>query len=164
MDPLVLRGSAERNFDDLDADEDGYLTRNDYLALAHLRIQRAGVRADSPEGEAVVEAFLNTWDTHVSALDADRDGRISREEYVESFQALVRTGALEGVLHPMFRATFDLADHDRDGELTAEEFRLLWTRDDGLTAAFRSADADGDGRITFEEYARLRQGILVGDL
>ncbi|NUP02480.1 MAG: hypothetical protein HOW71_13890 [Nonomuraea sp.] len=164
MDPLVLRGSAERNFEDLDADGDGFLTRNDYVALAHLRLQKTGVRADTAEGEAVVEAFLNTWDTHVSALDADHDGQIGREEYVESFLALVRTGALEGVLRPMFRATFDLADHDGDGELTAEEFRTLWSRDDGLSAAFDRADADGDGRISFEEYARLRQGILVGDL
>ncbi|MFF0861524.1 EF-hand domain-containing protein [Nonomuraea sp. NPDC050227] len=164
MDPVLLRGSAERNFDDLDTDGDGFLTKDDYLALARHRIRRAGARPDSPEGEKVVAAFLDTWDVHVHALDADHDGRISREEYVESFQALVRTGALDGVLNPMFRATFDLADHDGDGELTAAEFRTLWNRDDGLSAAFQRADADGDGRISFEEYARLRRGLLVGEL
>ncbi|MEV4400522.1 EF-hand domain-containing protein [Nonomuraea sp. NPDC049607] len=164
MDPVLLRDSAERNFDDLDTDGDGFLTRDDYVALARHRIHRAGARPDTPEAKKVVEAFVDAWDTHVHALDADRDGRISREEYVESFQALVRTGALDGVLNPMSRATFDLADHDGDGELTVEEFRTLWIREDGLSAAFDRADADGDGRITFEEYARLRRGLLVGEL
>lgn len=157
-----FRESAERNFQDLDADGDGFLTRYDYLALAQRRLELTGVRADSPEAEAVVNAFLNAWDTHARALDTDRDGRISKEEYVKSFESLVRTGALEAVLAPITRATFAVADRDKDGWITMEDFRTVWNRaDTDLAAAFSRVDADGDGRISFEEYARARQGLLI---
>jgi calcium-binding protein CML len=165
MSQPSYRESAERNFNDLDTDGDGFLTRYDYMALAQQRLQQTGVRPDSPDGEAVVEAFLNAWDTHVRALDTDRDGEISKEEYVRSFEMLVRTGALEAVLAPISRATFTVADRDGDGRISAEEFRSLWTHPGtDLGAAFDRADADGDGRISFEEFARARQGLLTGQI
>ncbi|MGW0803205.1 EF-hand domain-containing protein [Nonomuraea sp. NPDC002799] len=159
-----FRESAERNFNDLDADGDGFLTRYDYMALAQRRLDQTGVGAEAPEGEAIIDAFLNAWDTHVHALDTDRDGRISRQEYVRSFETLARTGALERVLTPISRATFAAADRDEDGRITAEEFGSVWSRPGtDLAAVFAQVDADGDGRITFEEYARARQGLLIGD-
>ncbi|MFG1701605.1 EF-hand domain-containing protein [Nonomuraea sp. M3C6] len=159
-----FRESAERNFNDLDADGDGFLTRYDYMALAQRRLEQTGVPADTPEGEAVVDAFLNAWDTHARALDTDRDGQISKEEYVQSFETLVRTGALEAVLAPISQATFAVADRDNDGWISIEEFRSVWNRPGtDLAAAFSRVDADGDGRISFEEYARARQGLLIGD-
>ena len=84
-----FRESAERNFNDLDADGDGFLTRYDYMALAQQRLEQTGVPAETPEGEAVVDAFLNAWDTHARALDTDRDGQISKEEYARARQGLL---------------------------------------------------------------------------
>ncbi|GAA3553855.1 EF-hand domain-containing protein [Nonomuraea rosea] len=159
-----FRESAERNFNDLDTDGDGFLTRYDYMALAQRRLGQTGVRADTPEGESVVDAFLNAWDIHARALDTDRDGRISKEEYVSSFETLVRTGTLDTVLTPISRATFAAADRDRDGWITAEEFGAVWNRPrTDLTTAFARADADRDGRISFEEFARARHDLLIGD-
>ncbi|UBU16509.1 EF-hand domain-containing protein [Nonomuraea gerenzanensis] len=164
MSQPSFRESAERNFDDLDADGDGFLTRYDYLALARQRLQQTGVRPDTPDGEALVEAFLNAWDTHARTLDTDRDGEISKEEYVRSFEMLVSTGALQAVLAPISRATFTAADRDGDGWISAEEFRSLWSQPGtGLTAAFARADSDGDGRISYEEFARARHGLLIGE-
>lgn len=163
MSQQGFRESAEHNFNDLDTDGDGFLTRYDYMALAQRRLEQSGVPAGTPEGEAVVEAFLNAWNTHVRALDADRDGRISREEYIRSFESLVRGGDLEAVLTPISEATFALIDRDRDGWITAEEFASVWSRPGtDLTAVFTRADADGDGRISFEEFARARHGLLTG--
>ncbi|WP_043632019.1 EF-hand domain-containing protein [Nonomuraea candida] len=165
MSPITFRQSAERNFDDLDTDGDGFLTRYDYMALAQRRLEQTGLRPDSPEGEAVIDAHLSAWDTHARGLDADRDGQISRDEYVRSFDLLARMGVLETVLEPISRATFAAADRDGDGAISAEEFGLLWDRPGtDLTGAFTRADADGDGRITFEEFARARFGLLMGEV
>ncbi|SEG85567.1 calcium-binding protein CML [Nonomuraea solani] len=154
--------SAERNFHDLDTDGDGFLTRYDYMALAQRRLTQTGVPAETPEGEAVVDAYLNAWDVHARALDTDRDGRISLSEYIGSFETLVLTGTLDKVLEPICRATFDAADRDGDGRITAAEFRSVWSRaGTDLTAAFGRADADGDGLISYEEYARARHGLLI---
>ncbi|TMR92290.1 EF-hand domain-containing protein [Nonomuraea basaltis] len=164
MSQQGFRESAERNFNDLDTDGDGFLTSYDYMALAQRRLKQAGVSAETPEGEAVVDAFLNAWDTHVRALDADHDGRISKEEYVLSFESLVRSGDLGAVLAPISRATFALIDHDGDGWITAEEFGSVWSRPGtDLTTAFARADADGDGLISVEEYVRARHGLLIGE-
>lgn len=165
MSQPSFRASAEHNFNDLDADGDGYLTRYDYMALAQQRLERGGVHVESPEGEAVIDAFLRAWDTHARALDTDRDGRISKAEYVRSFETLARTGALEAVLSPISKATFTVADRDGDGWISAAEFSALWSRSGtDLTSAFARADADGDGRISLEEYARARHGLLIGDI
>ncbi|WP_049564406.1 EF-hand domain-containing protein [Nonomuraea sp. SBT364] len=163
-DGNVLRRCAERNFNDLDTDGDGALTRNDYLALAERRCATAGVTVDSPIGRSVAEAYLSTWESHARSMDLDHDEHITKEEYVRSFESMVRSGTMSQVLAPMFRATFDLADRDGDGALAAEEFRTLWSRPgDDLAAAFQEADADGDGRITYEEYADVRRRLLVGE-
>ncbi|MEO3871366.1 EF-hand domain-containing protein [Nonomuraea sp. B12E4] len=158
-----FRASAERNFDDLDTDRDGLLTRYDYMALAQRRLEQTGAPADTPEGEAVVDAFLNAWDIHARALDTDRDGRITKEEYVRSFESLARAGALDTVLTPISLATFGAADRDGDGRITAEEFGAVWSRPGtDLGTAFSMVDADGDGRISAEEYARARRRLLIG--
>ncbi|SDJ16793.1 EF hand [Nonomuraea jiangxiensis] len=160
-----FRASAERNFDDLDTDRDGFLTRYDYMALAQRRLEQTGMPADTPEGDAVVDAFLNAWDSHVHALDTDRDSRISKEEYVRSFDSLVRAGTLDTVLAPISRATFAAADRDSDGWITAKEFSALWSRSGtDLGTAFTEVDADGDGRISVEEFVRARQALLIGDV
>ncbi|MFB4292602.1 EF-hand domain-containing protein [Nonomuraea sp. ATR24] len=163
-DGNVLRRCAERNFKDLDTDGDGALTRDDYVALAERRCTAAGVAPDSPQGRSVVEAYAATWASHARAMDLDHDEQITLDEYVRSFESMVRSGTMSQVLAPMFRATFELADRDGDGALAAEEFRALWSRPaDGLAAAFQEADADGDGRISYEEYADVRHRLLVGD-
>jgi hypothetical protein len=63
-------------------------------------------------------------------LDADRDGRVSREEYVASFAA-----------------GFDRKDADKDGLLTPTEHRH--------TGSFRYGDEDKDGRLTRDEYLKF---------
>ncbi|CAL4930674.1 unnamed protein product [Urochloa decumbens] len=95
-------------------------------------------------------------------LDADRDGRISRDD-LKSFYASAGTTAAGGrfVDDDDLAAMIAAADADLDGFVQYDEFeRLLAGRAAGAAAAagrsamedaFRLMDRDGDGKVGFED-------------
>lgn len=79
------------------------------------------------------------WDWLAARYDADKNGRITREEF---------QGPAD---------LFDRLDRDRDGVLTADDFdwsdRSPFLRQVGITGQwFRWIDANSNGRITREEW------------
>lgn len=95
-------------------------------------------------------------------LDADRDGRISRED-LKSFYAAAGPDAGERFDDDDLAAMIAAADADRDGFVQYDEFeRLLADRTAAAAAggagrrsamedAFRLMDRDGDGKVGFED-------------
>ncbi|MER7703338.1 oxygenase MpaB family protein [Kitasatospora sp. NPDC097605] len=142
----------------LDQTGDGWLTARDLQAMAHNVCWQLELPED---GEArVYAAFEAWWEQLRTSMDADGDGRISREEYVAATLAgCDRDPAyLEGGLLPALRAVFAAADTDGDGLLDFAEYRVLF---DGrrvhpaeLSHGFRQLDTDGDGVITAAEFLR----------
>ncbi|MFE7559240.1 oxygenase MpaB family protein [Kitasatospora sp. NPDC057500] len=142
----------------LDQTGDGWLTARDLQAMAHNVCWRLEL---SEDGEArVYAAFEEWWEQLRAGMDADGDGRISREEYIGATLAgCDRDPAyLEGGMLPALRAVFAAADADGDGLLDFAEYRVLF---DGrrlhpaeLSHGFRQLDTDGDGVITAAEFLR----------
>ena len=91
-------------------------------------------------------------------LDADRDGRISRED-LKFFYAAAGPAAGERFDDDDLAAMIAAADADRDGFVQYDEFeRLLAGRAAGgagrrsaMEDAFRLMDRDGDGKVGFED-------------
>ncbi|KAF8683914.1 hypothetical protein HU200_044859 [Digitaria exilis] len=97
-------------------------------------------------------------------LDADRDGRISRED-LKSFYATAGTTAGERVDDDDLAAMIAAADADRDGFVQYDEFERLLAgraradahaaggagRRSAMEDAFRLMDRDGDGKVGFED-------------
>lgn len=89
-------------------------------------------------------------------LDADRDGRISRDD-LKSFYATANTtggAASDDDIAAMIAA----ADADRDGFVQYHEFEGLLGRSStkgaatsAMEDAFRLMDRDGDGKVGFED-------------
>lgn len=86
--------------------------------------------------------------------DADRDGRITRDE--------MRAAA---------RERFDRVDGNRDGAVTLEEWQAYaateWGRRGGeervtqrRAAMFRGADQNADGRLSFEEASVMPEAMF----
>ncbi|WP_459647017.1 oxygenase MpaB family protein [Kitasatospora sp. Ki12] len=140
----------------LDQTGDGWVTVHDLRAMAHnvcwqLELDEAG--------EARVHgAFEGWWEQLRAAMDADGDGRVSREEFVAATLAgCDRDEAyLEQGLLPALRAVFTAADTDGSGFLEFDEYRVVFggprVHPAELSHGFRQLDADGDGRITREEF------------
>ncbi|PKU82931.1 Calmodulin-1 [Dendrobium catenatum] len=75
-------------------------------------------------------------------IDADRDGRISRDDLRSFFSRF--PAASDDVIAAMISA----ADADRNGFVEFEEFESVLGM---MDEAFRMMDRDGDGRVGFED-------------
>lgn len=97
-------------------------------------------------------------------LDADRDGRISRED-LKSFYAAAGPAAGDRFDDDDLAAMIAAADADRDGFVQYDEFERLLAgraaaaaaaaggagRRSAMEGAFRLMDRDGDGKVGFQD-------------
>jgi Ca2+-binding EF-hand superfamily protein len=84
---------------------------------------------------------------HFDAIDADRNGQLSRTE-ITAWTDKVREQARARVL-----AQFKAADVNGDGQLSREEARAGTPQ---LYEHFEFVDANGDGQVSLAELAQLR--------
>ncbi len=151
-------------FDYLDRDGNGVLTEADHVLMGQGVAHGLGHGPGSPEEHAVIDAYLRIWrDLHLP-MDADGDGRISREEFIASTSALADDAVrADEVLGGLAERIADLADRDGDGELDLEEYTaFIRGQAPGLSPeevgeAFGHLDRDGDGRLT---RAELRAAVI----
>jgi Ca2+-binding EF-hand superfamily protein len=157
-----------RAFEFLDTDEDGLVTRDDLLALGTRLLGRFGEPPTSPKARHLAEAFERFWQTLVSHLDADHDGRITPEEYRAGIDAAYIDGPhFEQMFRPGIEAVAHLCDTDGDGRIGPAEFRLVHeafgVEAPETEAAFRQLDTDGDGSLTVTEFVHAASDFYVGN-
>lgn len=147
IDLEAARAAAEQRFRNADADGDGLISEQEFLAVDPRSLRPDGDRhkrrrADSPhvrpEGSAERQRLARQQ--RFEAGDSDGDGVLSAEEYAALPEANRRQGQ---------QRLFAGLDDDQDGMLTPEEFPNPARRLEGL-------DADGDGQISRDEFARRR--------
>lgn len=88
-------------------------------------------------------------------FDSNKDGKISREEYMAVLRALKKEGIRTEV-----EKIFQVADLDGDGFIDFKEFVEVHKKGGGvktmdIQSAFRAFDLDGDGRINAEELMEM---------
>ncbi|MFI9360041.1 oxygenase MpaB family protein [Kitasatospora sp. NPDC053057] len=152
------RGSRVDRFfrEVLDQTGDGFITVHDLRAMAHNVCWQ--LELDEAAEARVYAAFDGWWEQLRAAMDANGDGKVSREEFTAATLAgLDRDEAyLEQGLLPALRAVFVAADTDGSGFLEFDEYRAVFggprVHPAELSHGFRQLDTDGDGRITVEEF------------
>ena len=153
----VLQDRIDTTFAHYDVNRNGLIELADFYALAERLLQAFGEPASSERGRELVEAYDGFWDVLVEHCDADRDGRISPEEYQRAMTAaFVDGGAFDLVFPEIAKSLLDIADTNGDGRVDASEFAVL-LKARGLTEAecglaFTHLDTDGDGAISVQEY------------
>lgn len=127
----------DRMFSRLDADRDGKITPDEWHRAANARFDRLDANRDGvlDQGEVAGKGggkrATARAEHMVKLYDANHDGKVTREEYVQGFVA--RTMRM---------------DRDKDGAIAAVDFGKSADRH---AALFRRYDADHDGRITRAE-------------
>jgi uncharacterized protein (DUF2236 family)/Ca2+-binding EF-hand superfamily protein len=140
----------------LDQTGDGYITVHDLRAMAHNVCWQ--LELDEAAEARVYEAFEGWWEQLRAVMDANGDGKVSREEFTAATLAGCDRGEayLEHGLLPALRAVFTAADTDGSGFLEFDEYRVVFggprVHPAELSHGFRQLDTDGDGRITVEEF------------
>lgn len=121
-------------FDDIDADKNGQLSRDEIKAWIDARQQEMRQRIGD----------------HIKAADKNADGQISREE------------AQLGL--PMLYEHFEFVDVDGNGQITPAEFERLRDRDAiraQVAARVAAADQDKDGKLNLAETQAAFPGLAA---
>ncbi|GLY90288.1 EF-hand domain-containing protein [Actinoallomurus iriomotensis] len=150
-------GARERvllRFRILDADGNGYLDESDFDRLAAEVLNAMGEPRESAKGQAVLDGHRRFWASLRATLDADADGRISREEYLAK---LGDPGDAEQTVTDYATSIAALVDRDDDGYVERDDFLTCMTASGFPPAAsatvFEELDPSGDGRIAVDHWA-----------
>jgi Ca2+-binding EF-hand superfamily protein len=149
-------------FHGVDVNDNGVLDRDDLLRLAARYIEQGGWEQDSAQADGMRELFSRWWQALADAVDADKDGVISPDEFVAGLSSLDPEAF--GATGPIL---FDVFDPSGDGLISPAEYRGLASIY-GVDAAqadesFARIDLDGDGHVTREEFGVLFVEYLTSD-
>lgn len=158
----------DRSFAHLDVNGNGQVERDDVLGLGARLLVGFGESPTSKRGRSVIDKFDALWDSLVSALDTDGDGRISPEEYRAGMtRAFIEGPDFERVFRPAAESIAQLADTDGDGSIDFAEFtRILdafGASAGDAHAAFNRLDRDSSGTLTVAELVQATREYYTSD-
>jgi tellurite resistance protein TerC len=150
------RTMLERRFAVVDTDGNGVWQWDDCRLLIQRLCQTFGHPADSAPGRAVATALGTLFDTMLSHLDANRDGAISREEFVAGVGPdLADRPGFDAAVGATARILIQVADADGNGVLDPGEYTRLaavyGARADQAERAFGRLDQDRNGVLDATE-------------
>lgn len=136
-----------------DADGNGYIEPADFELMGS-RVAAAVPTADEAAKNRLTGAFDRYWETLVTELDANGDGRISPEE----FTAIVfNPQRFDATLDEFAEALAAMGDPDGDGYVTRRDFLALMTaigfQQDNIEALFDAFGPDGGDRVAVSAWA-----------
>lgn len=164
----IITVKLERTFDQLDADQDGYLDWSDYEKLADRYIQGYSLPKDDRRARAL-QTFSQIYWLELLRHSGVDGNRLTKDQFVTANRLAVidtsRLNVTEGGGH----AIFDVIDVDGDNEISKDEFvrlmRDVWKDHSPRTMdLFTKLDTDGDGAISRHEFIRaVREHFLSND-
>lgn len=145
-------------FDAADQNQDNQINKQEWekAGMAYVPSEHEDIDFDHFGKETKQVSMQGPLTFDFAALDADKDGRISKDEvasYIDNWVSQVRSTAL---------TLFDAVDRDHDGFLTREEFEKAGQRydEDNLGGELvdnrrmvQQMDKDNDGTVCADEAA-----------
>lgn len=147
----------EKRFAVLDADGDGAIDQNDYLAMAGKVVEGYSQSVTPEKAKAVQDAYMDFWNAISGPMDLDHSGQISTEELqsVISSGTLAKDESFKDAVNSVVTAVTNLADTDGSGNISKEEFEELMRvlgADGG--EMFARIDSDMSGELSIEELVQ----------
>ena len=157
-----------RYFRVYDVDDDGQIGPTDFQRVVeNVRILH-GLDEGSADHEAIRKGYLNRWESLRVSADADADGGVDLDEWLEYWSDVVEDDERyhEEVASVTGRM-LDLFDTDEDGVLGADEFCDFFGVF-GLSRAmargvFVELDRNGDGVVSRDELMEMSEQFYRSD-
>lgn len=148
----------------MDVDSDGFLDRDDFVALGARWTVNRGLALDSPEARRLTSIMMGWWETLLAASDVDRDDRVTLDEVLLVVDQLAADTA---PVTATATALFEAIDADGDRRISAAEYRELIETWNGVATdtdeIFSLLDLDGDGHLSEAEFVQLWTEFWAGD-
>lgn len=116
----------------------------------------AQTAAAPPSGMSLQQFQAANGDKMFARLDANKDGKISAEEFAAFREGNAKVDAKAGKAGKRGQRMFARFDKDKDGSLSRAE------ADEVLAWRFKRMDANNDGVLTLEELQAKRGRAKVG--
>lgn len=157
----------DKAFSHLDADGSGFVEEKDLTALGVRLLANFGTAHDEVKAIRIADGFGTFWDELASALDTDRDRKLTPQEWRHGMStAFIHGDAFDRSFRPGALAVIELADTDGDGVVSRDEFatmqRAFGTPAGEIDLAFDRLDTDGDGKLSVEELMEGARQFYVG--
>ncbi|MEW2426064.1 EF-hand domain-containing protein [Streptomyces nigra] len=166
QDIVIIK--LERTFDQMDANNDGYLDWTDYQKLADRYIQGYHLSKGDRRARALQTFCQIYWLELLRHSGVDGD-RLTKDQFVIANRLAVIDSSRLNVTEGGGHAIFDIIDVDGDNEISEDEFarlmRDVWKDNSPQTMElFSKLDTDGDGAISRHEFIRaVREHFLSND-
>lgn len=156
-----------RFFTVFDQDNDGLITRQDYILLAENVSRVKGFPPESPLSVRVKECLLQVWSNLEILADKDHDGHVTMEEFLDYRDKLHQDQVKFDDLVSAGLMLFDVMDGDHDGRLNVNEFADFYSffqlDADLATQMFDRMDSDTTGYLTREQIRTYSRQFNLGD-
>ncbi|PWW67065.1 EF-hand domain-containing protein [Actinokineospora spheciospongiae] len=153
-----------------DSNGNGYIEADDFELTAE-RVVEAAPRASGAAKNAMLAAYRKHWSILEAELDADRDGRVSMEEYCSCVLSPER---FDDTLTDFAESLAALADPDEDGLIHRPDFVALMTaigfEFDNINTLFDALEPTEDDQVrvlawveSIKDYYSPDKAGIVGD-
>ena len=116
----LLDQKYEKLFALLDANGDGVIAEDDFELMGSRVLAAVGEERTAVKGKEYADALMTYWRALRETADADGDGRIDKGEFSQALSQV--SDHFDMLIGPLYRAGFDLADHDDDGLVGKDGF------------------------------------------
>lgn len=151
-------------FTAMDIDADGFLTYDDFVALAARWTVNRGLDPDSAAAARLSAIMMGWWETLLAASDVNRDEKVTLDEVLLVVDELCADTA---PVVATAAVLFEAIDADGDRRISNAEYRELIETWNGAPTdtdeVFPLLDRDGDGHLSEEEFIKLWTEFWAGD-
>ncbi len=169
MSPLRER-KLKKLFTLTDVDGNGVIEFQDYLRVLDFLSRRRGWKEDSPSYQHLKSLLVANWEGLQARADSDNDGRVTEQEWLETWRLFYQHVEAEDGIPEWFRefagSLFEALDIDGDGQVSPHDYATFLEAhglQEPVDELFARLDLNGDGRISAEEALVLAAEFHLGD-
>ena len=162
----IKRAKFGQYFEVTDMDDDGKITKKDFLSSADKVIEVLKLDPASMPAQMLNASYLQTWDTLVG--DSDDKDAVTVDWWIEHFYQIgLDKKNLDAYVTGRAYAILQLFDADHDQHISKDEwtlfFRTIGHPERHYEMGFQKLDRNGDGLLTKDEIKTAAREFFASD-